>query len=68
MFTVAQAAEYLGVCGESVRRAYRRYEDQQAGKAGGPPGLRGIKDRLAVGSPLRFTQADLDAYRQSRVG
>ena len=56
MFTAAQAATYLGVCTESVRRAYRR------------GALKGVKDNLAQGSPVRYTGEDLDAYRQSRLG
>ena len=62
MFTAKQAAEYLNVNPESIRRAYRRFA------SGEPKGLKGIKDGLAPGGPVRYTKADLDAYRASRVG
>jgi hypothetical protein len=66
MFTAKQAATYLSTLSgrkpgevqvnpETVRRAYR------AGR------LRGVKDGLAPGSPVRYTKADLDAYFASRV-
>jgi excisionase family DNA binding protein len=55
MFTAKQAAAYLGICAESVRRAYRRGD------------LPGIKDGLAIGGPVRYTKSDLDAYRALRV-
>ena len=67
MFTVKQAAEYLSklsgrdpsevqINPESVRRYYRSGQ------------LKGTKDGLAPGSPVRYTKTDLDEFFKSRVG
>lgn len=53
-FDVIQAAQYLGVHPNSVRR--------WANHAVIP----GFRDTLAPGGPWRFTQADLDAFRAKR--
>ncbi len=52
--SVTEAAEFLGVSVESVRRAVRR------------GALPATKDQLARGAPLYFLTSDLRAYSERR--
>jgi len=54
-FSMEEAAKYLAVHPETLRRFYRKSR------------VRGRKDRLHVGTPLVFRQEDLDAFRDSML-